>query len=95
MISMPLTGWAMSSASRLRGVYPITWFGLFRWPPFTALANLPSDQMKSAHDLFFTLHSSGAWLAYGLVVAHVEAALRHQVVMRDEIIWRMFPGRAA
>jgi cytochrome b561 len=95
MLGMPLTGWAMSSASRLIQVYPITWFGLFHWPTIGALATLPPDRMKSAHDLFFTLHSSGAWLAYGLVTLHVLAALRHQFVKNDEALWRMLPGRPA
>jgi cytochrome b561 len=95
MLGMPLTGWAMASASRLIQVYPITWFGLFRWPTIGALANLPPDRMKSAHDLFFTLHSGGAWLAYGLVTLHVLAALRHQFVKNDEALWRMLPGRPA
>lgn len=95
MLGMPLTGWAMSSASRLIRVFPITWFGLFRWPTINALASLPPDRMKSAHDLFFTLHSGGAWLAYGLVTLHVLAALRHQFVKNNEMLWRMLPGRPA
>jgi cytochrome b561 len=95
MIGMPLTGWAMSSASALIRVFPITWFGLFRWPTISALANLPPERMKSAHDLFFTLHNSGAWLAYGLVTLHVLAALRHQFLKSDDVLWRMLPGRPA
>ena len=95
MIGMPLTGWAMSSASTLIRVFPITWFGLFRWPTIKALATLPPDRMKSAHDLFFTLHNGGAWLAYGLVTLHVLAALRHQFVRNDRILLRMLPGRQA
>ena len=95
MIGMPLTGWAMSSASALIRVFPITWFGLFRWPTISALANLPPERMKSAHDLFFTLHNGGAWLAYGLVTLHVLAALRHQFLKSDDVLWRMLPGRPA
>ncbi len=95
MIGMPLTGWAMSSASALIRVFPITWFGLFRWPTISALANLPPERMKSAHDLFFTLHNGGAWLAYGLVTLHVLAALRHQFLKSDDGLWRMLPGRPA
>jgi cytochrome b561 len=95
MIGMPLTGWAMSSASTLIRVFPITWFGLFEWPTLVALANLPPERMKSAHHLFFTLHSGGAWLAYGLVTLHVLAALRHQFLKGDLMLWRMLPGRPA
>ncbi len=91
MLGMPLTGWAMSSASRLISVFPITWFGLFKWPTINSLANLPPARMKSAHDLFFTLHSGGALLAYGLITLHVLAALRHQFLKDDQMLWRMLP----
>jgi len=91
MIGMPLTGWAMSSASKLISVYPITWFGVFQWPTITPLANLAPGPMKVAHHYFSTAHSYGAWLAYGLIVLHVGAALRHQFWKGDEVFWRMFP----
>ncbi|HEY2179638.1 MAG TPA: cytochrome b/b6 domain-containing protein, partial [Caulobacteraceae bacterium] len=32
MIGMPLTGWAMVSASKTIATYPISFFGLFNWP---------------------------------------------------------------
>jgi cytochrome b561 len=91
MIGMPLTGWAMSSASRLITVYPITWFGLFQVPAIGPLTTLPPDQMHQAHHLFETAHGLGAKLAYGLIVLHVAAALRHQFIKRDEVVWRMIP----
>jgi cytochrome b561 len=91
IIGMPLTGWAMSSASRLITVYPITWFGLFQVPAIGPLTTLPPDQMHQAHHLFETAHGLGAKLAYGLIVLHVAAALRHQFIKRDEILWRMIP----
>jgi cytochrome b561 len=91
MIGMPLTGWAMVSASRLIFVYPITWFGLFQWPAITSLTTLPPDQMHQAHHLFETAHGLGAKLTYVLIVLHVGAALRHQFIKRDEVFWRMFP----
>jgi cytochrome b561 len=95
MIGMPLTGWAMSSASKLIAVYPITWFGLFQIPAIGPLTTLPPDQMKSAHVLYLNLHELGAKLAYVLIVGHVLAALRHQFVNRDRVLWRMLPGRPA
>ena len=91
MLGMPLTGWAMSSASRLISVYPITWFGLFKWPAITALSNLPPERMKPAHALFQGLHDNGAILAYALIAFHVLAALRHQFIKNDEVLWRMLP----
>jgi cytochrome b561 len=95
MIGMPLTGWAMSSASRLIHVYPITWFGLFQIPAIGPLTTLPADQMKSAHHLYEGLHGLGAKLAYVLIAGHVLAALRHQFIKDDGVLWRMVPGRPA
>lgn len=95
MIGMPLSGWALSSASRLIQVFPITWFGLFQVPAIGPLTTLPPGQMKSAHHLFNFLHHGGAKLAYVLVAGHVLAALRHQFLKNDEVLWRMLPGRSA
>lgn len=91
MIGMPLTGWALSSAGRLITIYPITWFGLFQVPAIAPLTALPPDQMHQAHHLFVAAHSLGAKLAYALIVLHVGAALQHQFLRRDEVVWRMFP----
>ena len=91
MIGMPLSGWALSSASKLIAVYPITWFGLFQWPAIGPLTTLPQPQMRQAHSLFVAAHGLGAKLAYALIVLHVGAALRHQFIKRDGVLWRMFP----
>ncbi len=91
MIGMPLSGWAMSSASRLITVYPITLFGLVHWPAIGPLTTLPPDQMKSAHDAFQTTHVWLAKLAYALILLHVGAALRHQFVKKDDTLARMVP----
>jgi cytochrome b561 len=98
MIGMPLTGWALSSASRLIHVYPITLFGLVPWPAIGPLTVLPAPQMHSAHAAFVIAHHLLAKLAYGLIVLHVAAALRHQFIRRDDVAARMIPflgGRAA
>jgi cytochrome b561 len=91
MIGMPLTGWAMVSASKLIAVYPISFFNLFHWPAIGPLSTLPGPQMHQAHRLFETAHGLGAKLAYALIVLHVSAALRHQFIKRDEVFGSMFP----
>jgi cytochrome b561 len=91
MIGMPLTGWAMVSASPLIVVYPITWFGLFQVPAIGPLTTLPPEQMHQAKHLFENAHGLGAKLAYVLIVLHVAAALRHQFIKRDQVFWRMVP----
>ncbi len=91
MIGMPLTGWALSSASPLIMVYPIKLYGVVPWPAIGYLTHLPHDQMKSAHQIFVGLHGLGAKLAYALIGLHVLAAARHWLILRDGVAGRMIP----
>ncbi len=91
MIGMPLSGWALSSASRLIQVYPIVLYGVVHWPAIGPLTTLPPDQMKAAHGAFVETHDLLAKLAYALIVLHVGAALRHQFIKRDAVVSRMVP----
>lgn len=91
MIGLPLSGWALSSASQIIKVYPITLYGVVPWPTIDALAQLPPDQMKSTHKLFVVIHGLLGKLTYGLIVLHVAAAMRHLVVLRDGVVARMVP----
>lgn len=91
MIGLPLTGWALSSASQIIKVYPITLYGAVPWPTITPLAQLPADQMKAAHQVFTLMHGLLGKLTYGLIVLHVGAALRHAFLLRDEVVARMVP----
>lgn len=91
MIGMPLSGWAMVSASKLIHVYPITLFGVVPWPAIGPLTTLSSSQMHQAHETFGTMHEYFAYLAYGLIALHVAAALRHWLLLRDGVAGRMIP----
>jgi cytochrome b561 len=91
MIAMPLTGWAMVSASKTIAVYPISFFNLFHWPAIGPLTRLSPPAMHAWHDLFVQWHNTLAVIAYALVALHVGAALRHQFVKHDAVLWRMFP----
>lgn len=91
MIGMPLSGWALTSASRLIHVYPITLYGLVAWPAIGPLTTLPPAQMHAAHAAFLTTHRLLAKLAYGLTALHVAAALRHLFIRRDGVAARMIP----
>ena len=42
LLALPLSGWAMVSASKLITVFPIDMFGLFNWPALSFLTNLPA-----------------------------------------------------
>jgi cytochrome b561 len=91
MIGMPLTGWALTSASKLIHTFPIVLYGVIPWPAIGPLTTLPPDQMHQAHKAFVTTHELLAKLAYGLIVLHVGAALRHQFIKRDDVVARMTP----
>lgn len=91
MLGLPLSGWAMVSASALIRVYPITLYGLIPWPTIEPLAQLPHDQMKSVHKAFLLTHGLLGKLTYGLIVLHVAAALRHLILLRDGVVARMVP----
>ncbi|MDB5480097.1 MAG: cytochrome [Caulobacteraceae bacterium] len=91
MIGMPLSGWALTSASLIIRFEPIKLFGTIPWPAIGPLTHLPAPAMKQTHDTFVTVHGLLADLAYGLIVVHVAAALRHLVLLRDGVMGRMVP----
>ena len=43
------------------------------------------------HDAFGLLHKVAAWLLYGLCVAHVGGAVKHQFVDKEAELQRMLP----
>ena len=91
MIGLPLSGWAMVSASRLIHVFPITLFNIVPWPAIAPLANLPTEQMHAAHERLEVAHGLLARLSYLLILLHAGAALRHLFLLRDGVVGRMIP----
>jgi cytochrome b561 len=84
MISLPLIGWLMLSA----GHTPIVLVGPLHLPPLLA----PNPR------LFATLRSLHTGLAYTLFItflAHLGAVLFHTLIVRDGLLSRMLPWRAA
>jgi cytochrome b561 len=90
MLAMPLSGWAMVSASPLIKVHPTVLYWTIPWPTFPALPTDP-DQLHADHKLFSTTHELLAWLAYATIILHVAAALKHQIIDRDDVLARMIP----
>lgn len=80
--AVPLAGWAYSSAAG----FPVVWFGVLPLPDF-----VPAD--KQLAELIKPLHKILAFAMAALVLAHVGAALKHQLVDRDGLIGRMWPQR--
>lgn len=79
MILVPLTGWIMTSA----GTRPLNWFFLFDVPKFAV----------TKEDVLVGISGEGhelmgfAWAA--LIIVHIAAALRHHLVLKDNVLRRM------
>ena len=85
MFAMPLSGWAMVSAS---GKYPTIFFGLFTVPHLP----IPAEHAKTIGGIAHEGHEiTAVYLAIGLIVLHVLAALKHQFIDKDHLFARMMP----
>ncbi|WP_298400149.1 YceI family protein [Sphingobium sp.] len=84
MLGAPLTGWALVSTAKVK--VPTLLFGVLPLP------HLPLP--ASVHAIAENGHGLIAWLGIALFLLHVAGALRHHVMMRDGLIWRMVPGRS-
>jgi cytochrome b561 len=80
--TVPLFGWAYTSAEGL----PVVWFGLLPLPDL-----LPVNR-ELATTVLKPLHKASAFMLGALVLLHVGAAIKHQFVDRDGLIYRMWPG---
>jgi cytochrome b561 len=73
-------------ALRWSGRQPMSFFGLAIPSPFAPLS-------KFAHRLMDTAHDWIAWAIILLATGHALTALFRHFVLRDEVLWRMLPGR--
>lgn len=92
MIAVPVTGWAMVSASALIHQYPINMFGLFDWPAITPLYEMPAEARHDRHEQLEDVHKLLAKvIIYGLVPLHILGALKHQFLDKDNELAKMIP----
>ena len=78
--AVPLAGWGYSSATG----FPVVWFGVLPLPDWVPVDKALADALKTAHKVLA--------LALGLLVLlHVAAALKHQLIDRDGLLQRMRP----
>jgi cytochrome b561 len=78
MVTLPVTGWVMSSASGI----PVSLLGLFTLPDFVPHSETLFGWLRQVHD----------WLGYGmamLICLHAGAALRHHFLLRDQTLRKM------
>lgn len=82
MIAIPVSGWLMSSAKG----YTTTFFGLFDLPNLLEKDKPMAHTLKEVHETL----ANGLML---LVVVHIGAALKHQLLDKDNLMERMRPER--
>ena len=87
LFGLPLTGWALVSASPFN--IPTVLYGVIPWPHLPVLSTL--HDKVSADAWLSKIHAYGAWLLIALLAVHVGAALRHRLVLRDDVLSRMLP----
>lgn len=87
MIGMPLVGWLGVSASPMK--MPLRIFNTFSLPllPFFDGVVDPRGTAKA----LFEAHELMAYIAIGLLVLHLGAALKHHFIVRDDVLLRMAP----
>lgn len=81
MLGMPFLGWALQGAEG----HEVALFGL-PVPALMTPSELWEDRLEDAHE---TLAIVGYWL----IGLHAAAALFHHVLLRDNTLRRMLPGR--
>ncbi len=87
LLFMPLTGWAVVSASPFN--IPTVLYGIVPWPHLPVLSSLHDKAPVEA--VLKAVHAYGAWVLIALLVLHVLAVLRHVLVLDDDVLWRMLP----
>lgn len=83
MLCIPLSGWVMSDAAG----YPVSVYGLFTMPSLAEKDKILREIAGETHEL----------LAFGLMALlalHIAAALYHHVMVKDDVLRRMLPGKS-
>lgn len=83
MLAIPLAGWGLSSSAGKGN--PVSFFGLFDIPA------LPVGSDKPTVGMFHEMHEVFATLMLVLLLIHVAAALKHQIIDKDGTLRRMAP----
>ena len=79
-LTIPVSGWLMSSASGFQVVY----LGLIPIPDLLAKSKDAAQELKQ-------LHEALNWLMVLVVAIHVAAAIKHHLMDRDDVLRRMLP----
>lgn len=87
IIVIPVSGWTMVSASPLE--LPTVIFNYIHWPHLAPFDSLPNKDEVSS--FFAEIHEFAGSALILLLVAHIGASLRHQIILHDGVMNRMSP----
>ncbi len=80
MLTIPLSGWLMSSAKGFQTV----WFGVLPLPDLL-------NKDKAIGDLLAVMHQSLNIVLAAMLSGHILLTLKHQFINRDNLLLRMLP----
>jgi len=95
ILGLPISGWIHDSAYKNAATTPLRLFGLVPWPRIGPIMALDPVTKEQVHTLWFEIHSSLAYVLYGLLALHVIGALKHQFLDGQAEFARMLPGKRA
>lgn len=90
LILMPLTGYIGTSEATDFGLFAIPSFrdtAIFEW--LASIFGFTWDSFEAPVDVVH--HFVGKWVAWGVVLLHIAAALFHHRVRKDTVLTRMLP----
>jgi cytochrome b561/polyisoprenoid-binding protein YceI len=90
MIGLPLTGWIIVSASRI--TIPTLLYGAIPWPHLPLLPELAPAAKHVWHEIGEVGHGVLVKLTYLLLLLHLGAVAKHQILDKDEVLGHMAPG---
>lgn len=82
MIALPVIGILHSNVSG----FAVTVWWLVELPPILGQDQSLAEPLGETHELL-------AFALLGLMVLHAAAAIRHHVILKDDVLRRMLPGR--
>ena len=87
ILFMPITGWLMVSASPLN--ISTFFFNVIKVPHLPWLSTAPNRETLA--DNFQLAHEYASMVLIMLLLLHIGAAIRHQFMLRDQLMTRMTP----
>ena len=80
MLAIPFSGWLMSSAKGFKTV----WFGVLPLPDLVGKDKALGDALAGVHEAL-------SYVLLAVVVLHLAAVIKHRLIDRDDILFRMLP----